>query len=211
MILDLWADSDVVRWLDVALAMTAVVIMTATAVERWPSMSRHDRQVVPWIIATYVVIAYGHGEIAAADLPVPPGFRLILNTVVLGGLIVALLYRRNAEPGYILDVEPLPRKVTPVTVSQQRLLTTDAQNRALRTFLVSLVADVGIAVTLLLYNIFDSANGWSEIDWAVMGFLLVKTLVTSAGSFVLRRFLDGSSLPTPLPPSPVAPPADPQP
>jgi hypothetical protein len=85
----------------------------------------------------------------------------------------------------------------------RKLLNTDARNRAVRTFLVGITTDVGVAVALVLYNAFTKANGWGDFDWSVLGFLLSKTAITTGGSYVLRRFLDGSSLPTPLPPAPV--------
>jgi hypothetical protein len=89
------------------------------------------------------------------------------------------------------------------------LLQADAQNRAWRTFLVSLIIDVGVAITLLLVTTFQDANSWGEIEWTILGFSLAKTVVASAGSFILRRYVDASRIPTPLPPSPVPQPADP--
>lgn len=96
-------------------------------------------------------------------------------------------------------------------VPNRALLTADAKNRTLRTFLTSLAVDVGVAVTLVIYNVFGDATGWSDFDWKIMGFTLAKTVVVSAGSFILRRFVDPSSFPTPLPPAPAAAPSDPTP
>ena len=87
-------------------------------------------------------------------------------------------------------------------------LTIDARNRALRTFMVNIAADIGVATTLVLVNAFSSANGWGDFDWNIILFTLAKTGVVTTGSFVLRRFLDGSSLPTPLPPANPGPPAE---
>lgn len=89
------------------------------------------------------------------------------------------------------------------------LLQADAKNRALRTFIVNLVADVAVAIVLLLVTTFQDANSWGDIEWTVLGFSLAKTVVASAGSFILRRYIDPSGIPTPLPPSPVPQPADP--
>lgn len=91
------------------------------------------------------------------------------------------------------------------------LLTADAKNRALRTFLVGLATDVAVAVVLVLVTAFGGLNGWGDIQWATLGFTLAKTVVTTAGSYFLRRFVDQSAIPTPLPPAPVPPPADPTP
>jgi hypothetical protein len=88
-------------------------------------------------------------------------------------------------------------------------LTIDAGNRAKRSFIVGLTIDVGVALALVLVNVFTAAGGWDELDWKIIGFSLGKTLVTTAGSYVLRRFVDGSVIPTPLPPTPVPAPADP--
>jgi hypothetical protein len=88
------------------------------------------------------------------------------------------------------------------------LLQVDAKNRALRTFLVGLAMDVAVALVLVLVTAFNSADGWGDFEWKVLGFTLGKTLVTTAGSYILRRFVDPSGIPTPLPPAPVPAPAD---
>jgi hypothetical protein len=88
-------------------------------------------------------------------------------------------------------------------------LSIDAGNRALRSFIVGLAIDVGVAITLVLVNVFGAAGGWDELDWKIIGFSVAKTVVASAGSYILRRFVDASGIPTPLPPAPVPPPADP--
>lgn len=87
-------------------------------------------------------------------------------------------------------------------------LNVDAKNRALRSFIVGLAIDVCVAVVLVLMNVFGSADGWGDLDWKILGFTLAKTVLMSAGSYVLRRFADGSVIPTPLPPAPVPAPAD---
>lgn len=94
---------------------------------------------------------------------------------------------------------------------QETALAVDAKNRALRTFLVGLATDVLVALTLVIVTALSSATGWGDVEWKVLGFTLAKTLVTTAGSYVLRRFVDPSGIPTPLPPTPVPPPADPSP
>lgn len=81
------------------------------------------------------------------------------------------------------------------------LRTTDAQNRALRTFLQGLGADVIAALVLLLLPVFTSANGWGDFEWQVLGFLVCKTVAVTALSYVMRQYLDPSRIPTPLPPA----------
>lgn len=84
----------------------------------------------------------------------------------------------------------------------------DARNRALRTFLQGLGLDVLAAVALFLFNAFSTADEWGDLDWKLLGFLLAKTVTTTAASYVMRKYLDGSSVPTPLPPADPGEPAD---
>lgn len=81
------------------------------------------------------------------------------------------------------------------------LLANDARNRALRTFLTGLGIDVLVGIVLVLLVTFKTANGWGDIEWTILSFSVAKSFIQSAGAYVLRRFLDGSSLPTPLPPA----------
>lgn len=71
--------------------------------------------------------------------------------------------------------------------------TVDAKNRALRTFAQGLAADVLAAVILLVLPVFSNAQGWQDIDWKVLGFLLAKTVVVTGLSFVMRQYLDKST------------------
>ena len=77
----------------------------------------------------------------------------------------------------------------------------DAGNRTLRAFLTGLVIDVLVGVTLVLLTYFVDKNSWGDIEWAILGFSLFKSLLQAAGAFVLRRFLDPSRFPTPIPPA----------
>ena len=106
------------------------------------------------------------------------------------------------------DIDLPSRRDTDMTATP---LVIDAQNRAVRTFLVGLATDLLVALALVLYNVFVDADSFSSVDWSVLGFSLAKTAITTAGSYVLRRFVDASRIPTPLPPEPVPAPADPEP
>lgn len=88
-------------------------------------------------------------------------------------------------------------------------LVLDAKNRALRTFLVNISVDVAVGVVMVLVTAFSRANGWGDLEWGILGFTVAKTMVVTAGSFILRRVIDPSGIPTPLPPAPVPPPNDP--
>lgn len=82
------------------------------------------------------------------------------------------------------------------------LLTKDAGNRALRSFLTGLAIDLLVGVTLVLVTYFADKNSWGTIEWSILGFSLFKSVVQAGGAFVLRQFLDPSKFPTPLPPAP---------
>lgn len=82
---------------------------------------------------------------------------------------------------------------------QPTLLAADARNRALRVFLAGLAIDLAVAVALLVQ---DVASSTTEPDWRVLGGSLLRTVAQTTAAYVLRRFLDPSRLPTPLPPDP---------
>lgn len=96
-----------------------------------------------------------------------------------------------------------------MALTNHDLLLADAKNRSTRSFVQGLAIDLAVAVALVLYNIFDSANAWSAMDWAAIGFSLSRTVVQSGASYIMRAFLDKSSIPTPLPPEPQVEPAEP--
>lgn len=90
----------------------------------------------------------------------------------------------------------------------RKRLTEDARNRALRAFIQGLSIDVAVGLALVLATYFANANSWGEIEWTVLGFSLAKSVVQAIAAFVMRRFVDTSRIPTPLPPAPVPPPND---
>lgn len=85
-------------------------------------------------------------------------------------------------------------------------LTEDANNRALRTAIQGLAIDVLVGVALAISAVLVTANGWGEVEWAILSFSVAKSAMQAAVSWVMRRFVDGSAVPTPLPPAPVPPP-----
>jgi len=88
-------------------------------------------------------------------------------------------------------------------------LTGDARNRAVRTFLQGLGIDLLLAVAALVLANVDSITDRQGLT--LFAIALGKTVVTTAASYVMRRFLDDSPVPTPLPPAPVPEPNDDQP
>lgn len=89
---------------------------------------------------------------------------------------------------------------------EARALREDATNRALRTFLQGLGIDVLVAIAVTVYAVVSDP---APIVWGVVGASLARSVVQAAASYVMRRFLDGSAVPTPLPPAPVPPPTEP--
>jgi hypothetical protein len=84
----------------------------------------------------------------------------------------------------------------------------DARNRAARTFLQGLAYTTGLALALVVYNAFQSANGWGGFDWDTLGFAATQAVVTAGFAYIMRAKLDPSGVPTPLPPAPVPEPND---
>ncbi len=73
----------------------------------------------------------------------------------------------------------------------------DARNRALRVFLVGLAIDLAVAVSLLVQD----AVQQEQVDYRLLLASVIRTAVQTTAAYVLRRFLDPSRLPTPLPPA----------
>lgn len=93
---DVW---DWMRWANALLAGVVVMLLVAGTVARWHVMPARFRRIAPGVIGTYVIIAYGSGEIAASAVDVDPGLRVALLMVDLLGLVVALLWG-FADPDY---------------------------------------------------------------------------------------------------------------
>jgi ABC-type proline/glycine betaine transport system permease subunit len=83
---------------------------------------------------------------------------------------------------------------------RRALLVQDAGNRALRTFLQGLAYVILLAVGLVLYNAFVAADGWGSFDWHQLAFSAIQAGVTAGFAYVMRKNLDPSNIPTPLPP-----------
>jgi hypothetical protein len=90
----------------------------------------------------------------------------------------------------------------------RRALTTDAKNRALRTFLQGLGIDLAVALAMLITTMLMSKNSWGEIEWIVLGFSVFKTVLMVTASFIMRRFIDRDGS-VALPPDPPGQPSEP--
>lgn len=82
-------------------------------------------------------------------------------------------------------------------------LTADAKNRAVRSFIQGLGIDLATAIAAALLLWLPDADLSSRDAWIVLGTGLVRTVLGTVASYVMRRFVDGSAVPTPLPPAPV--------
>lgn len=80
-------------------------------------------------------------------------------------------------------------------------LTNDAANRGVRTLLQGAAWDVAIAIAAALLLWLPDADLSSRDAWIVLGTAVTKTVLTAIASYVMRAKLDGSRLPTPLPPA----------
>jgi hypothetical protein len=92
-------------------------------------------------------------------------------------------------------------KTTPLAV--------DATNRARRSFVQGLFIDVLVAIAAALLVWLPGADLSSRDAWVLIGITLAKTVLQTAASYVMRRFVDTSTIPTPLPPTPQPAPAEP--
>lgn len=62
----------------------------------------------------------------------------------------------------------------------------DARNRAFRTLIQGLAFDVAAALCIVLYTAFSAAQGWGDLEWALLGFTVAKTFVVSGLSYLMR-------------------------
>lgn len=90
-------NADTLRWLIVALASVDGALLLAGSIKRWDTMPPRLRRVVPWVIGTYVALAYGAAEVAAHHTAVPGGVRLVVTLVDLTGLGIALSYKIDED------------------------------------------------------------------------------------------------------------------
>lgn len=80
------------RYVNAVLALAVFGLLIASVWARWDYIPLRYRRILPWVVATYGVVAYGSVEVARTDPHIPPGYRVGLLSIVLIGMIVALLY-----------------------------------------------------------------------------------------------------------------------
>lgn len=79
-------------------------------------------------------------------------------------------------------------------------LARDARNRALRTLWQGVGIDVVTAVLLAVVTAMESSDGWGTLEWSLLAYSVVKTAVQTVLAWLMRAKIDGSPVPTPLPP-----------
>jgi hypothetical protein len=77
-------------------------------------------------------------------------------------------------------------------------LTADALNRGFRTVLQAVLVEVGIVVIPELNRLLQDENTVWDVNVARS---LIRIGALAAASFIMRRYLDPSVIPTPLPPA----------
>lgn len=81
-------------------------------------------------------------------------------------------------------------------MTEAAVLSRDARNRAVRTFVQGLALDVLVAVALLVLD----ALGRGEVEWRLLLLSLGRTVAQTAAAYIMRKVVDPSRFPTPLPP-----------
>lgn len=89
----------------------------------------------------------------------------------------------------------------PTTRAARHALKTDARNRAARTLLQGLAFSAAAALVVALFTAVTTAASWGELWTIVVGFSFFQSIAVAALSWLMRTYLDRSSLPTPLPPA----------
>ena len=88
------------------------------------------------------------------------------------------------------------------------LLATDARNRAARTLYQGLVLDVLVAIGVALAAWLPDADVTAGEAWAILAASLAKSVLQAGASWLMRLKLDGSQVPTPLPPESAGEPSE---
>lgn len=79
-----------------------------------------------------------------------------------------------------------------MTGRHEATIQADATNRALRTFLQNLGIDLLVAVALVVYTTVGSG---APIDWALLGLSVLKTVLATAASYIMRILGKGPATP----------------
>lgn len=67
-----------------------------------------------------------------------------------------------------------------------------AAKRGWQTLLQSLAVDVAVGVALVLLTFIGPLQGWGDVQWAILGFTVAKSVVQAVAAWVIRRWIDQS-------------------
>lgn len=79
-------------------------------------------------------------------------------------------------------------------------LTADAGNRAWRTLLQGFATTAGLVVVSLVSRALTTAGDLRVVDWPSLGWAVAFAVVMAGVSFVWRKVLDQSGIPSAVPP-----------
>lgn len=85
-------NADLVRWINLTLSSAVVILMIMGTMKRWEDLPARLKRIIPWVIFTYVILAYSSGEVLHEPGVADPGYRVILLLLNLVGLLIALLW-----------------------------------------------------------------------------------------------------------------------
>lgn len=95
----------------------------------------------------------------------------------------------------------MAKHATPATRAARHALKVDAKNRAWRTLLQGLGFSVASALVVALWTAVTTSASWGELGATVVGFSFFQSIAVAGLSWLMRTYLDRSSMPTPLPPA----------
>lgn len=90
--LDTWLNVPWLRYFNAAVSMLVVFGLTFMVLIKWSTLPVGVKRIAPWIVTTYVIIAYGSIEVARLDMQVPTGARVLLLSLNLVGLAGTLAF-----------------------------------------------------------------------------------------------------------------------
>lgn len=89
---------DAGRVLNAAISSAVVIMMSMGLTLHWKEFPPKVRHIGPWVVGTYVIIAYGSATLAAEPGEIPAGYRVGFMMFDLIGLLIVLVW--HFDEGY---------------------------------------------------------------------------------------------------------------